>query len=119
MLAWNGARLARDSKSGCGWWACTTAPVAVAARLPGRRGAVSRAADDKVSHSAAGQTHTVSPTAVYRIQCASSQTGSPDRATCTRCAGSEPVCPVSVSGVGSTGRSSSSNSSSSSGGSSF
>ena len=115
---WNDARHARGSRSDCGWWACTTAPVAVAALLPGRRGAAPWASDgdDEIApRSVAEQTHSVSQEEPSRAHRGPTQTGLPGLATCTRCAGSEPVCPVSVSGAGSTGRSSSSSSSSSSG----
>ena len=120
VSAWNDARQTgeQDWRSGCELWSeCTIAPVAAAARLPGQPVA---ATDGKiVFRSAAVQTHTVFLEAAYRIPCELSRIDWPGRVTCTRCAGRKQVCPVFVSGEGSTGRSSSSNSSNSSGDNSF
>ena len=120
VSGWNGARTAPDWNSDCEW-ACTTAPVAAVAPLPGRRVATpSATGDDVISpRSGAERTRTVVPAGVSLVLLETRQTGLPGRETCILCAGTEPVCPVSVSGVGSTGRSNSNSSSNSSGGSSL
>ena len=120
MSEWNDAR-----HDVLGWksnfvWACTTAPVVEAVPLPGRRETVPRVMDDVIfPRWVAERKHTSDLVVLSPSLRVPRQIGWPGPESCTRCAGSERVFPVSVSGVGSIGRSSNSSSNSSSEGSSF